>query len=209
MTQKPSAKLDQEIIQLTQQIRQQPHDVHLLMQLASKLMQVADFTQAQGILAQAAKLAPKRADIRYNQAVVAHELHQDKQAIHYLENLQKSDLRTEVNYLLALIYYQHQQFQLATVYALTAAEQKTQGFNENLLLAQVLTRQQLWRQAFPYAKKAYALKEKSADAAFVLGGCLVNLKQLQPGQKLLRQAAQADPNQYQKVVRLILTQDKS
>lgn len=209
MAAKYSAKLDQEIIQLTREIRQQPHNVHLLMQLASKLMQVADFTQAQEILAQAAKLAPKQADIRYNQAVVAHERHQDQQAISYLESLQQSDLRAEVNYLLALIYYQHQQFQLATVYALTAVEKRSQGFNENLLLAQVLTRQQLWQQAFPYAKKAYTLKTKNADAAFVLGGCFLNLKEPQKGQKLLQQAAQADPSQYQKVVRLILSKDNA
>ncbi|WP_261805756.1 tetratricopeptide repeat protein [Lapidilactobacillus luobeiensis] len=197
------AEQQKEILKLTKELQQDPNDVTRLIKLATHLMAVADLTQAQQLLAHAAVLAPEDPAIPYNQAVIAHQLHDDQQAITLLRPLMTSTLAAAANYLLAVIYFEQQQLQLASAFALTALERRPQGFAENLLLAQILTKQQLWSAARPYAQKAYKLAPDDADAAFVLGGCLLNQQQAARGEALLKQAAQQAPKKYQQAVNAI------
>lgn len=203
------AEQQQAILQLTKQLQQNPNDVAKLIELATHLMAVADLTQAQQVLARAAVLAPDNVAIPYNQAVIAHQLRDDQQALALLQPLVTSPLAAAVNYLVAVIYFEQQQLQLASAFALTAVEQTPRGLAENLLLAQILTKQQLWAAAQAYAETAYQVAPENADAAFVLGGCRLNQGQAQQGAALLRQAAAQAPQKYQAAVTAILGPDQS
>lgn len=194
------------IMKVTQLLKQDADNVALLVQLATMLIQVSDLTQAQQILQRAAELAPDEADITYNQAIVAHQLQQDDQAIARLKTILHSEYAREANYMLAVIYFEKNDLPHATAFGLTAVEAKNSGFTENLLLAQIFAKQQLWDQALPYANKAYELQPQDPDAAFVDGAVLLNIKEQKIGSVLLHQAAQDAPEKYGAAVKMILSE---
>lgn len=197
-------KIEAEIHDLTVTLTKTPHDITALMTLATDLIAVADFSQAQVVLAQVHQLAPDKIEVPYNQALIAHQLKQDQQALQLLQPLLKTKLVGAASYLMAVIYFEQQQIQLANAFALTAAEQPNAAFPEYLLLAQILTKQHLWTTARTYAQKAYDLAADDPDAMFVLGGCLLNTAdQKDRGEQLLRRAAQLAPNKYQTAVQAI------
>ncbi|WP_125605351.1 tetratricopeptide repeat protein [Lapidilactobacillus bayanensis] len=194
------------IVKLTKILNADPDNVLLLVQLATMLIQVTDLTQAQQLLARAAVLAPEQADIAYNQAVVAHQLQQNEQAIAFLTPILHSEYAREASYLLAVIYFEKNDLPRATVFALTAAEAPAAGLPENLLLTQVFAKQQLWDQSLPYANKILALDPQNADVAFTVGAVFLNTNQLEAGQTLLQQAANDAPKKYGAAVNLILAE---
>jgi tetratricopeptide (TPR) repeat protein len=197
-------KITAEIHDLTVTLTKQPHDISALLTLATDLIAVADFSQAQIVLAQVHQLAPEKIEVPYNQAIIAHQLKQDEQALRLLSPLLKTKLVGAASYLMAVIYFEQNQIQLANAFALTAAEQATAGLPEYLLLAQILTKQHLWTTAQPYAQKAYDLAQDDPDVLFVLGGCLINTPdQKSAGTQLLKRAAQLAPQKYQTAVAAI------
>lgn len=194
------------IIALTKLLDQDPNNVSLLLQLAMMLIEVTDLTQARQVLQRAAAIAPKQPEILYNQAVVMHQLKQDDQAIAVLQQLGQTKLAADANYLMAVIYFEQNKNQLATAFALTAVEQSPDELGTNLLLAQILAKQQAWAQSLSYAKKAYDLQSDNADAAFVYGAALLNHHEEIRGKQLLEQARQLAPKKYESAVQLILTE---
>ncbi|WP_125766555.1 tetratricopeptide repeat protein [Lapidilactobacillus wuchangensis] len=197
-------KIEAEIHELTITLTKTPHDITALMTLATDLIAVADFSQAQVVLAQVHQLAPAKIEVPYNQALIFHQLKQDDQALKLLTPLLKTKLVGAASYLMAVIYFEQQQIQLANAFALTAVEQATVAFPEYLLMAQILTKQHLWTTAKSYAQKAYDLANDDPDAMFVLGGCLLNtVDQKAQGEQLLRRAAQLAPTKYQTAVQAI------
>lgn len=194
------------IVKLTQLLSADPNNVDLLVQLATMLIQVTDLTQARQLLQRAAVLAPKRADITYNRAIIAHQLQQNDQAIALLTTILHSEYAREASYMLAVIYFEQADLPRATVFALTAVEDKNAGFTENLLLAQIFAKQQLWTQALPYAQQALKLEPDNPDIAFTAGAVLLNTQQLEAGTQLLQQAAKVAPKKYGDAVKLILAE---
>ncbi|GEL13043.1 hypothetical protein FC15_GL000570 [Lapidilactobacillus concavus DSM 17758] len=206
MAQFKAGQREEAIIALTKLLAQQPNDVDLLLQLATMLIEVTDLTQAQQVLQRAAVIDPERVEVLYNQAVVAHQLKQDQQAVQWLQKLSRSALAVEANYLLAVIYFEHQQIQLAAAFALTAVEAEPSDFPANLLLAQILAKQQAWTQCLGYAQQANMLEPDDADAMFVYGSALLNTGDVTRGRQLLQRVAAVAPKKYESAVSLILSE---
>lgn len=197
---------EEAIVKLTKILNDDSNNVPLLVQLATMLIQVTDLTQAQQLLEHAAALAPDQADITYNRAIIAHQLKQDEQAIALLITILHSDYAREASYLLAVIYFEKNDLPRATVFALTAVEAANSGFTENLLLAQIFAKQQLWDQALPYADQALKLEPHDPDAAFTAGAVFLNTNERKVGKTLLQQAATDAPKKYGDAVKLILAE---
>ena len=198
---------DEAIMHLVHKL-QHHEDYTGYLQLSSFLMGIGDSTQAQQALTQAEKLAPGNSLVLYNQGIVAYETKNYDRAKDCLKPLlNKPELKADVAYSLALIYFQEKNWPQALAFALSAVDWQPYPRQEWLLLANIYGKLQLWQQAYEAAQQAQqqlTTEKELADVAFVSGLSAVQLHKTKEGFRQLRLAEKLNFAKYQDIVHQLM-----
>ena len=189
MTDKQQQEKQAHIQKLVKQLNQDNHQLDVILELSSSLVEVGDLEQAEDLLTRSLSIYPQNQDLRYNLGNVYYLAESFDKANNIFDELINDDYGFEAYLMKAKTLDQMGQTSLAIAFALTAFEKAPNDVATIELLADLLMASGSFETAIDYYQRAQAIEPK-AKFAFNIALCLMSEEK--PYQQYLDQAKQLD-----------------
>lgn len=183
------------VILLAQELEKNPQQLDLILQLSTYLSFGGEFDQAKELLLKSKNYFQDSEEIDYNLGNVYYSEENYALAETVFQELVNNKFGHDALFMLSQSLYKQQKYNIALVYALTAAEQNKEDESYFELVGDIFMSTGDFKNAYKYYEISYNIK-KNGKNSFNLGLCAMILDK--DSKKFFESSKKQDPTYYKK-----------